>query len=66
MDLAVEAILALIDAVHGPLRAPDTLRRHVLTILEAAREVDTNQVSGDRDEAQRVLLAYCGLRSLVD
>ena len=66
LDLAVDAIMALIDATTGPLRAPDTLRRHVTAILEAAREVDTDLVSDDRDMAERTLLAYCGLRSLVD
>jgi hypothetical protein len=56
-ELAIEAMMALIDAVHGPLRNDTALRGHVAAILAAATQLGMGDPVA-LDEATATLRAY--------
>lgn len=56
-ELAVDAMMALIDSVYGELRNPTQLRAHVAAILGAATKLGMEDVEA-WDEATATLRAY--------
>jgi hypothetical protein len=63
-DLGVEALMALIDAVHGPLRNPTQLRAHVAVIVELVTEM-AYCLPGENPDAEAALRAYARAVDLI-